>query len=300
MKYIFLLILLTGCATVIQSFCERLYLCQILRMVPEWTPYRLATSTLDSFHARASISGSRLSGSFVRLFLSPHAALLICLSLECAKLSLGVTYSRLSRALLWRLKSMWFTCKLLGPAKASITSLCSLKTLVAPDLLKDTYRYPVRLLLFGIISCVYWVRNPPLGRGTPLRSDITLPRLLTKYRPSYPGMAAQISGMFMALLLAGCSTVSIPDFKAHITLPASGDGYWVNTVSEKEGRIPKKEWDIKKKRGIVLLSEDWAILRNTVLKNCLSSNCKDAVGVFDDLFKSLDTAARIANPILKK
>lgn len=88
----------------------------------------------------------------------------------------------------------------------------------------------------------------------------------------------------------GCSTVRIPDFKAHVTLPASGDGYWVKTVSPEEGRIPKAQWDEMKKRGIILMSEDWAILRNTVLKNCLSRDCKDTVGIFDELFYSIDEA----------
>ena len=101
--------------------------------------------------------------------------------------------------------------------------------------------------------------------------------------------------IFMVLLLtAGCAHIKIPDFRAHITLPASGDGYWVNTVSNKEGLIPKTEWDVKKKRGIVLFSEDWMILRNTLLQNCLSNDCKDAVGIFDDLFYSIDKAFKEA------
>lgn len=96
----------------------------------------------------------------------------------------------------------------------------------------------------------------------------------------------------IVLAFTGCSTIKIPDFRAHVTLPASGDGYWVKTVSDEEGRIPKAEWDQQKKRGIVLLSEDWAILRNTVLKNCLSNECKDTVGVFDELFFNLDSALK--------
>lgn len=94
----------------------------------------------------------------------------------------------------------------------------------------------------------------------------------------------------------GCSTVRIPDFKAHITLPASGDGYWVKTISPEEGRIPKAEWDIKRKSGIVILSEDWQVLRFTLIKNCLSNQCKDTVGIFDDLFETLDSALKVATP----
>lgn len=96
----------------------------------------------------------------------------------------------------------------------------------------------------------------------------------------------------LSFVLQACATVEIPDFKAHITLPASGDGYYVNTVSDKEGRIPREEWETLRKRGIVLLSDDWAILRYTILKNCLSNECKDTVGVFDDLFYTIDEALK--------
>lgn len=100
----------------------------------------------------------------------------------------------------------------------------------------------------------------------------------------------RLLSIFAIIALSGCASVRIPDFKAHITLPASGDGYWVKTVSNEEGRIPKEQWEQIKKRGIVLLSEDWQVLRYTILRNCLSNSCKDTVGVFDELFYSLDKA----------
>lgn len=99
--------------------------------------------------------------------------------------------------------------------------------------------------------------------------------------------------LFTLAFLTGCATVKIPDFKAHITLPASEDGYWVKTVSKDEGRIPKADWAILRKRGIILLKEDWAILRNTLLENCLTNKaCNDAVGTFDGLFFSIDEALK--------
>lgn len=93
-------------------------------------------------------------------------------------------------------------------------------------------------------------------------------------------------------LFAGCGTVQIPNFKGHITLPASQDGYWMETVTGEEGRIPKAEWDKKKVRGIVILPEDWANLRFVLVKNCLSNKCKDAIGAFDDLFYTIDEALK--------
>ena len=99
------------------------------------------------------------------------------------------------------------------------------------------------------------------------------------------------------LLLSSCATIHIPDFKAYVTLPASGDGYWVKTISNEEGRIPKELWDLQRRRGIVILSEDWSVLRYTLMKNCLSNDCRDTVGVFDDLFYTLDNGLKT---VLKK
>lgn len=126
----------------------------------------------------------------------------------------------------------------------------------------------------------------------------TRPRSLTSYRNSYSGIGFHFSILAACtIFLASCSSVEIPDFKAHITLPASGDGYWVKTVSQEEGRIPHAQWDITRKRGIIILSEDWAILRSTILKNCLTMKCKQSVGAFDGLFYSIDEALKKLPPI---
>lgn len=94
------------------------------------------------------------------------------------------------------------------------------------------------------------------------------------------------------LILSGCASVEIPDFKAYITLPGSGDGYFVKTVSPEKGRVPKEQWDITRKHGIIILSEDWTILRYSLLKQCLTKKCKQAVGAFDELFYSIDDALK--------
>lgn len=105
---------------------------------------------------------------------------------------------------------------------------------------------------------------------------------------------------FILIAISSCSsTIEIPDFKAYATLPASGDGYWVKTVSNDEGRIPKELWSIYSKRGIVLMPEDWEILRYAIIKNCLSNDCKDSVGIFDDLFLTLDSALKATENITK-
>ena len=69
--------------------------------------------------------------------------------------------------------------------------------------------------------------------------------------------------------------------------------YGVKTVSDEEGRVPKDEWREKMKRGITILNEDWQILRFTILKNCLTMECKNVVGTFDDLFYKIDEAMKV-------
>lgn len=101
-----------------------------------------------------------------------------------------------------------------------------------------------------------------------------------------------ILSLTVILFLSGCASVEIPDFKAYITLPASGDGYYVKTVSPEDGRVSKEQWDETRKRGIIILSEDWAILRYSLLKQCLTKKCKQAVGAFDGLFNSIDEALK--------
>lgn len=93
----------------------------------------------------------------------------------------------------------------------------------------------------------------------------------------------------------GCATVEIPDFYAHITLPASGDGYARSTVTKEKKRIPKAQWDEQKKRGIVLMPEDYGILKKTLLKNCLTNKCKQTVGTLDNLFKAIDAGLQQLN-----
>lgn len=92
--------------------------------------------------------------------------------------------------------------------------------------------------------------------------------------------------------------VEIPDISPGVTLPASGDGYQIGTLSQKETRIPKAEWDEKRKRGIILFSDDWAKLKFTLLKNCISNPCKQTVGALDDLFIAIDDAIKASLPSL--
>jgi hypothetical protein len=94
--------------------------------------------------------------------------------------------------------------------------------------------------------------------------------------------------------LVRCASVELPDLKPHITLPASQEGFWVSTLTDEEGSVPYLEWRSKLRREphIILFSDDWAKLRFTILKNCMSMDCKQAVGALDDLFYTFDAALK--------
>lgn len=92
--------------------------------------------------------------------------------------------------------------------------------------------------------------------------------------------------------LSGCATTDIPNFRAFITLPASEDGFGVYTVSRKEVIIPAEKWAVERKRGITILPEDWKILKQTVRKNCIVQQCKQAIGALDGLFLVIDDALK--------
>lgn len=199
--------------------------------------------------------------------------------------------SKFFKRLFFLLKSIWLTVRRLGPLNAVITILW-IQYVAILGRLNVIFKYPLLSVVVRKIFPSIFTRPPFFLGGIIQLKDRIRPLLLTSYHFSWPKTGRHFSIFLMAYLLIGCSSIAIPDFKAHITLPASGDGYWVKTVSTDEGRIPKDEWDLKRKRGIVILSEDWAILRFTLLKNCLTMECKQAVGVFDGLFYSIDDALK--------
>jgi hypothetical protein len=92
--------------------------------------------------------------------------------------------------------------------------------------------------------------------------------------------------------LTACQTLDIPDISPGITLPASGDGWRYSTLSNKEVTIPKAKWEEQKKKGIILFADDWSKLKITLLKNCLSNQCKATAGALDSLFYTIDDALK--------
>ena len=95
------------------------------------------------------------------------------------------------------------------------------------------------------------------------------------------------------MTLASCASYEVAEFRTHITLPASGDGYGINVITKERVRYPKAQWDQMKKKGIILLSEDYAKLKKSILKNCHMNQCKQIVGTLDTLFQNIDDALRI-------
>lgn len=97
----------------------------------------------------------------------------------------------------------------------------------------------------------------------------------------------------ISLLLSACAQVEIPDITPFIVLPASGDCYGRSTVSDQVVRtVEGPLCEDKVKRSIHLTSDDWAKLKYTLLKNCLSNQCKQSVGALDQLFETIDNALK--------
>ena len=96
------------------------------------------------------------------------------------------------------------------------------------------------------------------------------------------------------LFLASCQTVEIPDFRPDVVLPASGDCYGITVVTGKKRRIAKDDPEcIKLKRTSILLAPDqYAIIKKSYYKMCITMDCKQAVKVMDDLFLTIDKAAQ--------
>lgn len=101
--------------------------------------------------------------------------------------------------------------------------------------------------------------------------------------------------ILFVLFNVGCATVKVPDFYAFVTLPASQDGYGIKTVSKEERRIDASEWVELKKRGLVILPDDWKILKITIRRNCHTNKCEKMIGKMDNLFLVIDKALQKAN-----
>ena len=103
----------------------------------------------------------------------------------------------------------------------------------------------------------------------------------------------RIGGLLALVLgLSACSTIELPSANLYVTLPASGNGFGVNILTNKEVEIPAKEWKQISRRGVILLSEDWAKIKLSLLKACLENTCRQSVGALDGLFYAIDDALK--------
>lgn len=97
---------------------------------------------------------------------------------------------------------------------------------------------------------------------------------------------------FASVALSGCMSFQTSDFRADITLPASGDCFGIYTMSGREERIPANDPKCidQKARSIRLDSENWKILRRDIQNNCQAAKCTQIKGLLDDLFLTIDDA----------
>lgn len=97
-------------------------------------------------------------------------------------------------------------------------------------------------------------------------------------------------GALLSLVISGCAQMEVADFQANIRLPASQDCYGINVVSGREQRRSRKQCDDLVARAVLLDSENWKLLRESIQRNCQQFECKNIIGAFDGLFLSLDKA----------
>lgn len=100
------------------------------------------------------------------------------------------------------------------------------------------------------------------------------------------------SSLLLVFALSGCASVEIPDIYTYVTLPASGNGFGVSSLGKPEREIPAEQWRTMSRRGVILLSEDWAKLKLSILKACIANECKQSVGALDGLFYAIDDALK--------
>lgn len=248
-------------------------------MVECLTPKILPSSTHEIAPRNSFMLARSASDNLALATRWPRAQFTRPESLMCLLFCLYVTYSKFFSELFLRLKSLWFTHNSLGPTKVNITSRCILNVFCLFRLEKEISGYPKRLN-FGFISRVF-----------PHFSDFIRPKSLTKYTPSYPGTFFQVSMACLITLQVGCATVEIPDLHPEITLPGSGECYSRSTLTRETYRLPKETCERRSKKAIKLYSNDWQVLRVTLLKNCLTNQCKQSVGALDELFQALDQGA---------
>lgn len=105
-------------------------------------------------------------------------------------------------------------------------------------------------------------------------------------------LSSLLAVSFASAVLSGCMSFQTSDFRADITLPASGDCFGIYTMSHREERLPADHPECirRKARSIRLDSENWKILRRDIQNNCQAAKCTQIKGLLDDLFLSIDDA----------
>lgn len=98
-----------------------------------------------------------------------------------------------------------------------------------------------------------------------------------------------VSLLSLVATISGCGSMSVSDWQATITLPASKDCYGFNVVSGKEQRWAANDPVCirKKARSIYLDYENYKILRRDIETNCQWEECTQIKGALDNLFFKL-------------
>lgn len=87
--------------------------------------------------------------------------------------------------------------------------------------------------------------------------------------------------------------MQLKEFKAGVTLPYSEHCFFVNALDGKEHEYDAPTCEHMRKAGLIILSEDWKIIRSIFQENCQLLQCKQLVGQFDGLFLQVDKSLNL-------
>lgn len=84
--------------------------------------------------------------------------------------------------------------------------------------------------------------------------------------------------------------MQLHDWKAGVTLPYSENCFFVHVLSGETEEYPAQACAEMKKRAVIILSEDYKILRGDIQSSCQFTQCEQLTGRLDNLFLVVDRA----------
>lgn len=64
----------------------------------------------------------------------------------------------------------------------------------------------------------------------------------------------------------------------------------MNVITGKYTRIPRDEWQKQIRTAVILMPEDWAIIKKSYYQMCIQMDCAQPMDVLDGVFETLKKA----------